>query len=87
MDGQTDTQQLRRTGFHGLAESVVDDDRFGRDGSSRLHQSQRSFFWLRQQLMKSLTAHVDGSRLRLQRDQQLVRVTRRRNARLQSDTS
>ena len=69
------------TGFHGLGESVVNDDGLGRDGASRPHQ--RTFLGFGQQLVQALTTHVDRRCFRLQRDQQLVRVARRRYTSLQ----
>lgn len=75
----------RRTGLHGLAECMMDNDRFRSDSSSSLHQ--RSFFRFRQQLMKSLTSHVDGCGFGLQSNQQLVGVARRRYASLRQSTS
>jgi len=71
-----------RTGLHGLAERVVNDDGFRSDGATRLHEG--TLIWLRQQLVQSLAAHVDGRGFRLQRDQQLVGVARRRDAGLDS---
>jgi len=69
------------TGFHGLGESVVNDDGLGRDGASRPHQ--RTFLGFGQQLVQALTTHVDRRCFRLQRDQQLVSVARRRYTSLQ----